>query len=346
MLKALETIIRDRCCLASAVGLARVWRGLALVGLSVVALGACGTSTVSMMVVRPSPINAQTYGGTVSVAGFSPAYPDYAVVAGQLKQEVAERVANNVGGVVRLLDYGGGLVISGQVEEYATYLKEGMRQAECIDKVTTSDGPDAATKLASRPCRWRWFDWTARAVVTTRVTTAAGQPLLIQPMTAERTGRTGEVRDVAPPPPNAHQLLQELRHELAQQIANLVVPHLQRVDAIVYDCAEPATKACEAGTQYFAASKYDPAVSAYTQALALLDKDGASSKERAKVLWNRGLVFEFSRRFDEAIADFRVANQLDPQDAYRDQQAAVEHERDLHYKLLQEGLGPQPTPPK
>ncbi len=309
-------------------------------------LASCGTSTVSMMAVRPAILNAQAYGGTVSVAGFAPAHPDYALISGQFRNEVAERIAGGVGGTVRLLEYGGGLVISGRVEAYTAQLHAHERLTTCTDSVSVDGGKSSATKNIERPCAWRWLDWQCRVVVTAQVTDPSGRVLIIRPISYERSGSTTQVRDAAPVPPNLHPILQELRLRAAEEVAWLVTPHHERVNAVFYDCQKPATAACEFGVKRMAEARYDEAVAAFTDALAQLERAGASAADRAKVLWNRAIVLQFSRRFDEAVADLQAAHRLDPQDEYRDQIAVVERERAAHQQLLEQGLGPQPQAPK
>lgn len=155
-----------------------------------------------------------------------------------------------------------------------------------------------------------------------------------------------QVRDIMPTPPNSHPILQELRMSVAEQIAWLVAAHRERVNVVFYNCEKPAKATCEVGVQRMAEGRYDEAAAAFTDALAQLDRAGANKDDRAKVLWNRALVFEFSRQFDQAEADLRAAYALDDERQYRDQIGAVERERAAHQQLLEQGLGPQPQAPK
>lgn len=327
-------------------GKRRAFWSLGAVIAALAGLVGCGTSTVSMMAVRPAILNAQAYGGTVSVAGFAPAYPDYALVAGQLRSEVADRIAGGVGGTVRLLEYGGGLVISGRVEQYSAHLHPHERATTCTDTVSVPSDKGTVSKNVERPCAWRWLDWHCQVVVTAQVTDPTGRVLLIRPVSYERRGSTAQVRDAAPVPPNLHPILQELRLRAAEEIAWLVTPHRERVNAVFYDCEKPATAVCEVGVKHMAEARYDEAVADFTEALAQLERAGATAADRAKVLWNRAIVLQYSRRFDPAVADLQAAYRLDPQDEYRDQIAVVERERAAHQQLLEQGLGPQPQAPK
>lgn len=307
-------------------------------------LSACGQSTVQFAVVRPSVINVRSYGGSVQVAGFLAGSPDWGDVAGQFKAEVADRIAAGVPGAVRLVDFGGSVVVSGRIDDYGVRLTEGRRAEMCTDTVREGTGETAQTKTVQNHCVMRWNDWQARMAVAVQLVSSAGQMILLQPMVATATGRSEETRDAAPAPPNLHPVLQGLRGQLAAKIANLVAPHREMVAAILYDCADPAKQVCAQGVQEFAHSQYDAAVAAFTDALGLLQRAKADKSDQAKVLWNRGIVFEYSRRFAEASADFAGANALDPSSAYAAKQADVDRERLLHEKLVDEGLAPVQPP--
>lgn len=317
-------------------------------GLAVLALAGCGQSTVQFVVVRPAVINVRDHGGSVSVLGFLPGQADYAEVAGQLKAEVIDHIANDVPGAVALREFGGGVVVSGRVDDYGLSLAEGRRADKCSDTVKEGEGDAAVTKKVEVDCVQRWYDWIAHMAVAVQVTAATGQILLLRPFVSETTGRGAESRDVAPVPPNGHPLLQALRSQIAAGIANLVAPHKEQVSAVLYDCVAPAKDTCAAGVRLFAESRYDPAVEAFTQAIGLLSQAKADKADLAKAHWNRAIVFQYSRRFDEALRDLAKANDLDASDSYTRQQREVERERALHLKLVEQGMapiGPAAVPP-
>ena len=184
---------------------ARWW--LVLLTAAAAVLPACGTSTVQMVVARPAVINARAYGGTVTIGAWIPAYADYAEVAGQLRQEIAERVLNSVAGSVRLMDYGGGLVVTGRVDEYSMNLRELVRTEPCHKPAPppppAAEGEAPAAKvrpqaMVNSTCTWRWYEWQARMAVEAKVTTASGEVLLWRPIVAQRQGKTYEGKDYVP----------------------------------------------------------------------------------------------------------------------------------------------------
>lgn len=319
--------------------------------MAAMALPGCGTSTVQMVVARPAVINARAYGGTVSIGEWTPAYADFAEVTGQLRQEIAERVLNAVGGSVRLMDYGGGLVLTGRVDEYSMNLREFVRTEPC-DKPSAPEatqGDDAAAGPQVRPtdkttCTWRWYEWQARMAVESKVISSSGQVLLWQPIVAERSGKTHEAKDYAPAPPNAHAILQVLRRHIADRVAWLVAPRKERVEAVFYDCEQPAKAVCEQGVKSMAQSRFDEAVQLFTDAIGRLEVAKVARAELAKAHWNRAIVFQYSGRFDEGWNDLQRAKQLDPKDMYDHQLAELQKERALHTQLMDQGVAP-PKPP-
>lgn len=324
---------------------------VALLTLAVSALSACGTSTVQMVVARPAVLNASAYGGTVSIGAWTPAYADFAEVAGQLRQEIADRVLNSVAGSVRLMDYGGGLVVTGRVDEYSMNLREFARTEPCDPPGPPPPTPGNEPPAVPRPpaaaqatCTWRWYEWQARMAVEAKVTTAAGQVLLWRPIVAQRGGKTYEAKDYAPAPPNAHAILQVLRQQVADRVAWLVAPRKERVEAVFYDCEAPAKAVCEQGVRAMAASQFDAAVQAFTEAIGRLEAAKVAAPELAKAHWNRAIVFQYSGRFDEGWNDLQRAKQLDAKDAYDQQLVELQRERALYTQLIEQGVTPPSAP--
>lgn len=317
----------------------------ALLLLSAVACAACGTSTVNLAIVHPAAINARAYGGTVSVPPVLPARPDLQFAAGQLRHEIAAKIHGGVGGTVRLMEIGGGLTIYARLDDYNENLQGRSRPDTCKDTVREEKDGKKTEKQVERECNWRWYEWTASVAVMVQVSAANGQMLALQPITRQASGRTVEVRDAQPAVPNLHAVLQNLRLEVADQIAWLVVPHSERINVKFYDCDAPATSVCEMALRQLADAQHDAAIASYTQALQLLENARAPAKERAEVLWNRGLVFKYAHRYDEARADLIRANELDPSWEYRVQIEEIERARANHRQLLDQGLQPVQPPP-
>lgn len=299
---------------------------------------ACGTSSVQMVVVRPAVINARPYGGSVSIAGFQPLRPEFYEVASQFHQELAAAVINSVGGVVQLRD-SGGLIASGQIRDYSVQLTERQRIQQCTDRQQVTQSGVTTTQNVQHSCTYYWLDWHAHVAVTFRVTSSQGQTLYWRNHFAERRGTTSQVRDNTPIAPFAPPILRELRAQVVEQLAAVIVPHRVRVTATFYDCKPPAEDACAQGVKFMAASNYDAALAAYSDAIARITAAKLPPAELAKAYYDRGLVFEYSRRFDEAIADYKYAITLDDSSAYRNALASVERERTNHNQLIDQGLG-------
>ena len=319
----------------SAVSLLPIWAALLLMG--------CGTSSVSMVVVRPAVINAQPFGGTVSVAGFAAPRPDYAIIAGQLREEVQRELLGGVGGVVRVVDYGAGLTVSGRVDEYRMRLREESREESCKKKVVhvnTTTGEESPVTYVKGKCKLRRLRWNAHVAVLVRVQASSGQLVYLRHVVERETGRTPEVRDVAPRPPRTHALLRKMRLRVAQRIAHLVVPHRARVTATMYDCKGAAEGLCNTGVKRMAQSRYDDALAAYTQALAVLKSTPQTRKTAlGEVHWNRAQVNKYARRYDAAIAELQLALGFDPGNrTYTREFQVVQAARQSHKQLIDQGL--------
>ena len=316
---------------------------LCLLALAATAFSGCGTTSVSMVVVRPAVLNAQPYGGTASVAGFASSRADYSIVTGQLRQEVQRELLQGVGGVVRVVNYGGGLSISGRVDDYAMRLREESRVRDCQKKVVhvnTKTGEESPVSYVKGKCQMRRLRWKARVAVLVRVQSSTGQLLYLRHIIEERTGRTSEVQDRAPRPPNPHTALRRLRRRVAARIAHLVVPHRARVTARMYDCEGAAEPLCDTGAKRMAQSRYDDSLAAYAEALTVLKRTAGTRKsDLGEVHWNRAQVNKYARRYNAAITELQLALQLDPGNStYKREFGAVQAARDAHLKLIDQGL--------
>ncbi|GEM_PF-2820032 len=300
----------------------------------------CGTTSVKMMVVRPALINARPWGGTVSVQGVAAAHPDYIHVAGQIRQELKQRIVNGYGNVVALKQYGGGLQVSGRLERYDITLEVQSRQTTCSDTIRVRQGGKSVSQRVSRPCVMKQHRWRAHVDVLMRVTSNNGQVLFLRHLTETRTGSTVERRAVAPMP-DSHRILQGLRNLIVTRMAQVIVPHRVRVTATLYDCPQPAEGTCNRAVANLAKSRYDAALAEYDRALAQLQKaPGVERSDIAKVHWNKAIVCRYGRRFDAALNELDSALRLDPGNSrYQRERANVQADRDRHSRLIDQGLG-------
>ena len=322
--------------------LRRVKRTLITAALAVATvLAGCGTTAVSMVVVRPATINARPHGGTVTVQRVDHADPRYRFVAGQIGQELKRQILESVGSVVRLREYGGGLVVKPLIERYDTQLEQRKRTAKCTDEVKVTKGGVETTAKVRRDCIKRSLRWRAQVAVVMKVESARGEVLFWRRIVEEDDGSTSEVRDRSPTPPSLHSELRRLRRKVVERMAQVVAPYRERVTASFYDCPKPAEKVCAAAVRSFAKSMYDDALEGYDRAMESLEKHpNGSAKVRAKVHANRALVYRYSRRFDAAVRELRRASELDPSTSrYRNELERVEKSRNEHNNLVEQGLG-------
>ncbi len=304
-------------------------------------LAGCGTTAVSMVVVRPATINARPHGGTVTVQRVDHVDSRYRFVAGQVGQELKRQILEGVGSVVRLRDYGGGLVVKAIVERYDTQLEQRKRTGRCTDEVKVTKGGVETTTKVRRDCIKRWLRWQAQVAVVMKVESARGEVLYWRRIAEEDDGSTSEVRDRPPTPPSLHVELRRLRRKVVERMAQVVAPYRERVTASFYDCPKPAEKVCAAAVRSFGKSMYEDAIDGYDRAMSLLDKHpNGTAKVRAKIHANRALVYRYSRRFDAAAKELARASELDPSTSrYRKELDRVEKSRNEHNTLVEQGLG-------
>jgi hypothetical protein len=302
----------------------------------------CGTSTLSLVLVRPAVVSARPFGDTLTVAGFRAMRPELVFAAEALRQDVLQEARGGVGGVVRVIDAGGGLVASGELVRYDVVATERTRASTCPQQVTTIKNNARVTETQQVPCTFYAYDWRASVQANLRVTSAQGQVLYYRGHTAERSGSTNETQGRPLMSPNRNSLasvLSELRATVADEMGAVLVPHRVRVSAAFFDCAKPAEATCAAGMQAMMNNHYDGAAQAFTDAHAQLVQAHADNNEVAKALWNRALVYKYSRQFDKALLDLRESCRIESRMACNGEMQDVEAERALHQKLVDEGLG-------
>ncbi len=324
------------CCLSTTAAKLRLG-ALVLAGLFV-AVG-CGRTHVSMLVTQPALINAQPYGASVSVAGFGAAQPAWGIAADQIRREVEQEILRGVGGVVRLMQHGGGLVISGRLTGQDIQGEEDSRETTCKDAVRVRQGNRTVTKTVESACTLRQIDWSASVDVEARIVAANGQIVYLRHHHAGDTGSTPETRS-APTWPDAEAIFAGLRRQIAHEVAHLVVPHRARVTATLYDCKRQAAKACTDGARLLAASRYDDSLRAYDRAIALSrDAKGISRADLAKIHWNKAIVAKYAARFDIAMTELQEAIRLDPgASGYSRELRDIEATRHRHDQLIDQGL--------
>ena len=295
-----------------------------------------------MLVVRPSVINAQTYGGSASVAGFAVARPELAPLAEPMRIDVERFMLAGHGGVVRVVQAGGGLVVSGQVDEHGVHLRSEKEQVPCKEKVKVKQGNSEEESEVKRDCVRTRTHWEAVVAVRTQIATGQGQLLYLRPVEHRHSGVTSWHDGTSAPVPDAklRDELNALRLDVARTIAWLVVPHKERVTATLYDCPKPATNTCKDGVRLLAASNYDGALNAYAHALVQLKATPKMKKSTlAEVHWNRAIVARYGRQFDLAVTELQAALALENAASYRRELDEVRAAAVDHVRLIDQGLG-------
>ncbi len=332
-----------------------------------VALGGCGTSTVSLNIVKPAAINAQQYGGTVSVSQIMAMHPEQEGVAALLANHIIANVRAGYGGVVQVVMPPGGMDISGTLEDHSTVFKSERYNGTCRRRQNYTDSKGKRrTKRVSYKCRRGRLRWQARTMVLIRIQAADGRMLWQRRLSRRRSGSilAGDPNDIRDAVRHLRRLRRDaqratlrahdrMRRSIAAQVAAMVVPRQVRVRVRVYDCLASAKPVCVRGAKLMAASQWDASLAAYGQALGIYGQTPTvKPTDVAKVHWNRALVYRFSHRYNLAHAELTKALQLDPgNSSYIAERSRIEKTRADEQRLNAQGLvrqgpvGPQQGPP-
>ena len=93
--------------------------------------------------------------------------------------------------------------------------------------------------------------------------------------------------------------------------------------------------------QAFQAQDYEEAINVVNEALSQAQKEKAKPKHLSRLRYNRGVLFLFHGRFDDAIEDFRFANKIKPKKRYRNAMVTAKSAKqaDARFKAYQAGVG-------
>ncbi len=174
----------------------------------------------------------------------------------------------------------------------------------------------------------------ARVMIHFRITDlTTGRFIYAKDITHDALGQTSAV-DGRPPRIDDEDLLRSARRTVVRQFVNRVAPHWENVHVRMLTDSE--LPELESGVSYAKIREWERAIELFKSAT---DKY-AGHESRHKAFYNLGVAYEFSARFEEAVAALHKAFEL-----YADNDYLAEIEscrrREREYKRVQEQLQSQ-----
>lgn len=299
--------------------------------IAVVLIGLSCRPVATFGVLRPAQINAQDFGGTMTVQTFGG--PGEAAMA--VTRELRRRVGESEGGVVRYVRSGAGLLVHGEVADH-TYRERLDRRSKMCSR--TGGFGD---RMYERSYMCSSYTRTGHAHVAITfyvIATESGEQVMS--LTLEDSWHAMTRRDQSLPAKiDGTSMLVKMRQTLIERFAKIVLPWREQVEVRFGRCGR-AQVHCEAGIEALRTGRFKRARGAFSAALRQLEKSGGRDRHIAGAFYNLGLAREYSAEFEGAISAIRRASKLDPEnDEYRRELRNVRRMRREREELTRQGHG-------
>lgn len=295
--------------------------------------GACAT-TVRTQVLRPAQINAQPYGGTMTVGEFSGDRYEWNTVAQDIRQQIRQAIVGCPGGVVRFMEYGAGLTVFGRVADYTYSEQITQRQDTC----TRYEGSGQNRREIRYPCTHYTRTGAANVRLVFNVMDAAGQTIVASTYEDGDSASTFAT-DQTPPGIDGGRMLRSLAEALTTRFIHVIIPWWDTVDLPFWDCGDAPE--CQRGISFVQAGQWEQAIASFDAAIVRIQATPEYDPEDlAEAYWNKGLAQQYSNDFAGAVISLGMALQLDPSESdYAAQLQEVQRSQAESEALRQQGIG-------
>lgn len=278
---------------------ARLALAAALIG------GAC-RPTATFVVTRPGHLELRDHGRTLTIQPFDGPEQIATAVVDELRRRA--RAADDR--LVRYVRSGAGLIVHGEVVD-ASYQEHLERRRQPCSRVGGYDDLYREPAYSCYRLVRRGRAHLAIRIVATETDTGRQvlDTTLEDEMVDEAEGAHG-----SPPLIDGAILLTQLREDLTDRIARLLLPWRERVSVAFSRCG-PAQHLCELGVEALRQSQNEDALDAFGAARRQLAADEDTRTRHLAAVWrNLGLARGYSGDFDGAEQALRHALEHEPED--------------------------------
>ena len=298
---------------------------IGLCALSALTVGSGCARTATFAVTRPAMLNAAAVGNTMSVGGIAAptGMPQDMQAAAEISADLSGRISHSLNPSIRLLAAGGGVVVTGAVlgNQYAESLEQNA--GTCSRQVTYYENGQPRSRAESYACTNLRRVGTASARLQFQVTHGqSGQALFDRTYedsaTTATTGIISPYERRDPPPIDGGGMLHNLRANLVDHFARVILPWQESVTVEFEDCNGDAR--CRQGYDLVQAGNLAGAEPLFTQVIgtyqnATMPVPPNEAERIGEAFYNRGLTRSYLGQYARAVADLTRAISLRPDES-------------------------------
>ncbi len=296
-----------------------------LCALSALSIGSGCARTATFAVTRPAMLNAAAVGNTMSVGGIAAptGMPQDLQAAGEIVADLTGRISRSLNPSIRLLASGGGVNITGAVlgNQYAENLEQNA--GTCTRSVPVYVNGQTQYRSESYACTNLRRVGTASARLQFQVTHGTSGESLFD-RTYEDTATTATTGVISPyerrdpPPIDGGSMLHNLRANLVDHFARVILPWQESVTVEFEDCNGDAR--CRQGYDLVQAGNLAGAEPLFTQVIgpyqnATMPVPPNEAEKVGEAFYNRGLTRSYLGQYARAVADLTRAIQIRPDES-------------------------------
>ena len=292
-----------------------------LCAVSALSIGSGCARTATFAVTRPAMLNAAAVGNTMSVGGIAAPtrMPQDLQAAGEIVADLTGRISHSLNPSIRLLA-GGGVVITGSVlgNQYAESIEQNA--GTCTRQVPVYVNGQQQYRSESYACTNLRRVGTASARLQFQVTHGTSTESLFDrtyedSVTTATTGVISPYERRDPPQINGGGMLHNLRANLVDHFARVILPWQESVTVEFEDCNGDAR--CRQGYDLVQAGNLAGAEPLFTTVIgpyqnATMPVPPNEAEKVGEAFYNRGLTRSYLGQYARAVADLTRALALRP----------------------------------
>lgn len=296
-----------------------------MTAVSALAIGSGCSRAATFAVTRPAMLNAAAVGNTMSVGGVAApsGMPQDMQAAAEIVSDLTGRISHSLNPSIRLMASGGGVVITGAVlgNQYAENFEQ--NPGTCTRTVSAYVNGRPSSRVESYACTNLRRVGTASARLQFQVTHGQDGTVLFDrtyddTATTATTGVISPYERRDPPPIDGGGMLHNLRANLTDHFARVILPWQEQVTVVFEDCDGDAR--CRQGYDLVRAHNLAGAEPLFTAVIgqyqnAAMPVPPGEAEKIGEAFYNRGLVRSYLGQYARAVADLTRAIALRPDES-------------------------------
>ena len=304
----------------------RARRALVALGLFLAIASAGCATRARFEVVRPALLDASQVGNTFSVQPFGGVD---ASAAYQIQAMLEQRITSSLNPAIRLLAGGGGIIVTGDVVDFAYAEEFSSQEATCSRQVQYTD---AYGRTQTRSENYRCVQTTrwgrASAGVRFVVMIAASGQVVFDRTYQDASQTSTSAYDGRPAPIDGRYMLDRMVNGFVAEFARVILPWPETVEVAFTGCG--GADGCGEAFDRVRSGNLQSAEQIYTQILGPYDDPSAPLNPEdadivSETLFNRGIIRAYTGSYELGIQDLTRAVEIRPgEERWRAELAQIE----------------------